>query len=155
MSANTSPRGKRPDRRKAPTVAPQPPRKMELIGLTNDGRMLLWIPAWFSRSTASRHRLAGKPFIVGGHYVIEWKAHAITVHCSSVLSGGRWCVGVLFMCGRRSTIPMARRDVKAMLIGKVIRDPVVDAQIMESLERAKDAIASKHDVPHRQRGRIS
>ena len=149
-------KGKCPHRRKAPKVAAQPAlRKTELIGLTDDGRMVLWDTGMVKPVNRFETSRSGVPFIDSGHYVIDWKGHAITVHCDNELRGGRWVVGVQFMCSRGLSIGLPREEVEAMLIGKVIRDPVVEAEISGLLRALVDSIAAQKDTPANQRGRIA
>jgi len=148
MSAGTL---KRPHRRKAPKIETAPePRMTELIGLTDDGRMILWDNGMVQPVSRFETIERGR-WIESGHYVIDWKGHAITVHCGNYVNGD---VSVLFMCSRGDSIAMSRPAVEALLLGKVIPDPVIQAKISRSLKQLLDMLVDQQDVPHRQRGRI-
>lgn len=156
MSATSEPRpqGKRPDRRKAPKAASSAElRKTELIGLTDDGRMVLWDTGMVR--PIGRFEMTGGNFIKSGHYVIEWKGHAITVHCGNEMRGGRWGIGVLFMCSSGSSVFMDQTEVEPMLIGELVRNPESERRITEAFERIREANRQRYQTPHLQRGRIS
>lgn len=143
---------KRLRRNKPRKIEPAPaPRKTELIGLTADGRLVLW-DTGMVQPISRFETTDGGLWIQGGHYVIEWKGHAITVHCGNFTNGD---VSVLFMCSRLDALAMPRAEVEAMLLGKVIRDPVIEAGISEALKQLLDGLIARQDAPHRQRGRIS
>lgn len=127
---------------------PAPTRAMELIGLTDDDRMVLWDTGEVRPVSAFETHPDG--YIVGGHYVIDWRGHAITVHCGNTTGGG---VLVMFMCGTR-TLLMPRAEVEKMLLGKVIPDPVVEAEILAKLKELTKLAGRLHDTPARQRGRL-
>lgn len=130
--------------------APIEPRKTELIGLTEDGRKVLWSTGMV-RPVSTFETSAGGKWIKSGHYVIDWKGHAITVHCGNVADG---TVSVQFMCMGLSSISMSRREIEGLLLGLVVPDVIAQAKITEQMRQlARDTQASQ-DVPHRQRGRI-
>ena len=141
----------RPHRRKAPKVETAPaPRMTELIGLTADGRMVLWATGMVQ--PVSRFKAASDSrYIEDGHYVINWRGHAITVHCGNFSSGA---VSVLFMCSTMDPLAMSRAEVEAMLLGKVIPDPVAQAELRENMSRLLALLCAQNDTPERQRGRI-
>ena len=100
---------------------------------------------WCNRSTASRyHHGSGEPWIESGHYVIEWKGHAITVHCGNFIDG---TISVLFMCSRSDrALSMRREVVESMLIGKVIPDPETEARISRLLIELGERCAAASDT---------
>jgi hypothetical protein len=145
-------KGKCPQRRKAPKISElAAPRKTELIGLTDDGRMVLWDTGMVR--PISRFESDGR-FIKSGHYVIEWKGHAITVHCGNQMRGARWGIGVLFMCSDATSVFMDQAEVEPLLIGEVVRDPESERRIVEAFERIREADRQWCQAPHLQRGRI-
>ncbi len=125
-------------------------REMELIGVDEDGNMSLWSTGMVQPVSAFRTCDGGQS-IDGGHYVIEWKGHAITVHCGNRTDG---TVSVQFMCSGGVSIAMQRAEVEAMLLGKVIPDPIQQAQIIESFKRLTESLKASRQPPHKQRGRI-
>ena len=149
-----------PKRKRAPAgsrkpttpASPLPSRTMDLIGVTEDDRLILWSAnEQVQPVTKFETRWAlDREWIVSDHYVINWKNHAIVVHCSSWLDG---TIDVQFMCGGFH-IRMTRAEAEAKLMGKVIPDPVINAQISAALKQLSGEILRRQDSPHRQRGRI-
>jgi hypothetical protein len=138
-----------PRPRKAPKLKAEPEaREVELIGCDEDGWMSLWSVGMVRPVT--RFESHGR-WIEDGHYVIQWKGHAITVHCGNFADG---TVSVLFMCSRLRSISLPRAKVEAMLLGKVIPDPEAVARISESLRQLSDSLHARTRAPHLQRGRI-
>ena len=126
------------------------PRLTELIGLTDDGRMVLWdTQPVLPMSKFPTKTEGGREWIIGHHYVIGWKGHAITVHCSNTMDG---LVHVMFMVGQMH-LYLPRGEVERMLLGKV-HTPEADAEISRLLRKVLAAQEAKQDAPHRQRGRI-
>jgi hypothetical protein len=146
---------KRPHRRKAPTVPESTtPRETELIGLAEDGRMVLWGTGVVR--PISRFENSTGTFIKSGHYVIEWKGHAITVHCGNMMrEDGRWGIGIQFMCSTAASVFTTRPEAERMLIGEVMRDPEAERRIEEAFARVEEAFRKRDMAPHLQRGRIS
>jgi hypothetical protein len=137
--------------RKAPKVVATPPtRKTELIGLAEDGRMFVWSEGEVQPVSAFETSDGGH-WIKSGHYVLNWKGHAITAYCGNMADGN---VSVQIMCSGLGSRPMPRFEVEAMLLGKVIPDPEVEARIMEGLKKWGEAVTRANQAPHRQRGRI-
>ena len=143
-----APRRYRP--RKAPPAVVAEDREMELIGLAEDGRMYLWDVGMVRPVSAFKTDTSGH--IEEGHYVIEWKGHAITVHCGNYVVGSR--IPVLFMCNSGPELSLPRAEVEAMLIGKVIPDPILAARISENLRLLLQSVTRNQQNPQRQRGRI-
>ena len=131
----------------APIV--QATRTMDLIGLTKDGRLVLWSAAKQVRPITTFP--AGGYFIQAGHYVINWKNHAVTVHLSNLPSGD---VGLMFMCGGGEERVMTRAEVEPLLLGIVVPDPAHEAEICRMLRELTADLTARQDAPHRQRGRI-
>lgn len=127
-----------------------PTRTTDLIGLTDDGRLVLWSAAAQVRPMTV-HPTKGAP-PANGHYVIEWKGHAITVHLSGQ-GGGKTCVQ--FMCsGSNSCVTMTRARLALLVLGVVVHDPAVEAKILRNLQALIERHADRHDIPERQRGRL-
>jgi hypothetical protein len=125
-------------------------RTTELIGVDEDGVMSLWSVGEVRPITAFRTTDEGR-WIKSGHYVIDWKGHAITVHCGNLINGG---VSVLFMCSAGNGTSMTRAEVEAMLIGEVVPDPKIEANILRQLEELSAILKRRNQAPHRLRGRI-
>ena len=126
----------------------------ELIGVDEAGNMSLWSTGNIKPVTAFDD--ASHPdFIDGGHYVIWWKRHAITVHCSGRRDG---IVEVLFMCSDLMKTHLMCDEVEALLIGKVSesgeRTPDYWAEEIKKLTKRlqKARIA---EAPSRRRGHLS
>lgn len=88
---------------------------------------------------------------INGHYVIDWKNHAITAHINGFR---RDTLTVMFMCSGSNGIQMPFDDVEAMLLGKVIPDPEEKAKLEERFRQLREAMAARNAAPHRRRGRI-
>ncbi len=131
-------------RRKLPPAAP---RTMDLLGIGKDGQLYLWEAAEQVQPVSTfESRGSG---IVSGHYVIEHGGKAITVHCSNMADGR---VGLLFMCGGLPDIALGRKTVETFLLGRVVPDPVKDAEILRLLRECTDAAIARQTAPHRKRG---
>ena len=128
---------------------PTTTRTTELIGLTVDGRKVLWDVGQVRPISAFEINEGG--WIKSGHYVIDWQGHAITVHCSNYTDGR---VGVQFMCGALGSVGLDRAFVEPMLLGVVVPDPMAAAQTLASLKRLEKYLQNARDVPHRQRGHV-
>jgi hypothetical protein len=123
-------------------------RDVELIGVDEDGNMALWA----SGDVQPLSQFGGSgPYIESAHYVIQWKGHAITVHCNGSRYGN---INVLFMCSASDTKQIPFDDVEAMLLGKVIPDPESQARIRMMLDRLTKAMRASNQPPHRRRGKI-
>ncbi len=131
-------------------TTPSPTRTTELIGLTTDGRKVLWSTGEVRPISAFETSDGGR-WIKSGHYVIDWQGHAITVHCGNYIDGR---VSVQFMCGALGSVGMERTVVEAMLLGVVVPDPKIAFEITAKLRRLTRDLQAVKDVPHRQRGRI-
>jgi hypothetical protein len=149
---STNPRAARRKRAQAdlPPALPTLPeaRETELIGVDEDGNMSLWQVGNVRPVTAFE---TDGIWIKGGHYVIQWKGHAITVHCNGGVGG---LISLQFMCSRNWVLYMRLAEVEAMLLGKVIPDPEHEARILLSLKEWGEALHRSQQVPHRRRGRI-
>lgn len=134
------------------SAAPAPDLRItELIGLTEDGRMVLWSTGMVQ--PVDRFETShGGCWIESGHYVIDWHGHAITVHCGNFADGS---VSVQFMCGALRSVSMLRADVEKLLLGKVIPDPVAAAEISKKLQEMDAIFKAMKDTPERQRGKIA
>jgi hypothetical protein len=146
---------KRPDRAKAPRLRPAAElRETELIGLAEDGRMIFWQNGLVRPITAFRTSEShGRRWIRDGHYVIEWKGHAITVYCSNTSSAAKSVV-VQFMCSNRWCVSMPVAQVEAMLLGEVVDPPEHRAKMDELWRNLFAALEEAGRTPERARGRI-
>jgi hypothetical protein len=147
---STSRRATRRTKALAPPPASPAPmiRNTELIGVDEDGNMALWSRGDVQPITEFER---GGPYIESAHYVIQWKGHAITVHCNGPRYGN---INVLFMCSASNTQQIPFDEVEAMLLGKVIPDPEHQARIRITLERLTEAMRAKNQAPHLRRGKI-
>jgi hypothetical protein len=141
---------KRPRTPKPPKLTAPAPRTTELIGLTDDGRMVLWDTGQVQPVDRFETSADGR-WIKEGHYVINWTGHAITVHCGNMMSGN---VSLLFMCSTGASRSVPRAEIEALLIGKVIPDEAVHWETMEMFEELEEAMRHRHRESHLQRGRI-
>jgi hypothetical protein len=133
---------------RTPPLPPAEPRTQELIGCDEDGNMSLWSVGNVLPMTAFDRSLYGH---ISGHYVINWKSHAITAHINGFR---RDTLIVMFMCSGGNGIQMPFDDVEAMLLGKVIPDPEKEAELLEGFRQLREAMAARNAAPHRRRGRI-
>ena len=125
-------------------------RSMELIGMAEDGRMFLWDTGNVQPVSAFETAVYGHGrFIQGGHYVIDWRGHAVVVHCGAGADGR---VSVQFMCSGGYGFYASRKQVEAMLLGLVVPDPILEAQISAKLKRLTEAVTASQQAPHRARG---
>ena len=85
-------------------------RNTELIGLDEEGNMSLWQRGNVQPITEFERN---GQWIEGGHYVIQWKGHAITVHCNGSAFGS---ISVQFMCSRNWTIGLPRPDWQRFVV---------------------------------------
>jgi hypothetical protein len=123
-------------------------RNTELIGVDEDGNMALWQRGNVQPVTAFE---SNGGWIQSGHYVIQWKGHAITVHCSGSRYGN---IHVLFMRSGADSKQIPFDEVEAMLLGKVVPDPEHVARIRMMLDRATKAMRASNQAPHLRRGKI-
>ena len=136
----------------AGTVPPplvQTTRTMDLIGLTDDGRLVLWSEAQQVRPITAFPTNGHS--IESGHYVLNWKNHAVTAHLTTGAAGS---VVVQFMCNRGPQLRMTRAEVEPLLLGIVVPDPAHEAEILRMLRELTADLTARQDAPHRQRGRI-
>ena len=128
-------------------------RTMELIGLAEDGRMFLWSTGDVQPVSAFETVMYGRVRgIRSGHYVIDVAGHAIVVHCGALTDGG---VSVQFMCRRGPVLRVSRQSVEAILLGRVIPDPVKQAEISKLLHEITEVLVARNQAPHRARGAIA
>lgn len=133
-------------RRKLPPAAP---RTMDMLGIGKDGHLYLWSAAQQVQPVSTFE--SGECGIVSGHYLVEHKGHAVAVHCGN-LTDGR--VSVQFMCGGLRNWYLPRKDVEAILLGRVMPDPVKDAEILQMLRDLNKTIDAQQTAPHRRRGKL-
>jgi hypothetical protein len=127
----------------------------ELIGVDEAGNMSLWATGKIKPLSALDNNASHPAYIEGGHYVIWWKRHAITVHLSGSRTG---MVEILFMCSATMKTHMSCDEVEALLIGKVSEDgggtPGCWAEKIKELGKLLHE-ARIAEAPSRRRGRIS
>jgi hypothetical protein len=125
-------------------------QEMELLGLTEDGRLVLWDTGRVLPASKFQYRRdkQGKRWIDEGHFVIDWAGAEVTVHLGNFTSGK---VSVQFVCRSGHSISLTRRQVRPLLRYKVIRDPVREREVLARLEEINRLVASQ-DTPDRQRG---
>ncbi len=129
---------------------PAKPKKMELFGLTEAGRLVLWSVDRVVPETSIRYRrgVDGRRLIDDGNFVIDWFGSEVVAHLGNLVGGK---VSVQLMCNGGPTFALSRREVGRMLRYKVVKDPKVEAEILASLKRATAAIVAAQDTPDRQR----
>ncbi len=133
-------------RRKAPVPAV---RTMDLLGVGQDGALYLWqAESKVLPVTAFESRGAG---IVSGHYVVDLKGSAVTVHCGNTTDGR---VSVQYMCGGLETTYLPRKYVEAKLLGKVVKDPEKEAEILRMLQELHKDVNARSTAPHLRRGKL-
>lgn len=134
------------NRRKPPATGT---RTMELLGVGLDGGLYVW------EETAQVQPLSRFPrngdMIKSGHYVIEHKGAAITVHCANGADG---LVILQYMCGGLPGGRFRAEEIEPLLVGKVIPDPVKEAEILQMLQDAMEALDRRAMAPHRRRGTL-
>jgi hypothetical protein len=126
----------------------------ELIGVDEAGNMTLWCTGTIKEVSTLEDNASHPSFIKGGHYVIWWKRHAITVH----LSGSRRMLEVLFVCSGLMKTSMMTDEVEALLIGKVSQDgEKPEGYWAEQIKELSKLWQEQRltEVPGRRRGRIS
>jgi hypothetical protein len=112
----------------------------ELIGLAEDGRLILWRTG--KVEPAKHFELSdGGRRIKEGLHVLDWDGHHITAHCTNFAGGN---VAVLLMCSKGEAQPFPRAEIEQKLVGKVIEPS-------ESMWAIK---VRGRDAPARQRGRV-
>ena len=106
---------KTPHRKRAPSLktAPQPVT-MDLLGLTADGRLVLWSA---DEKVQPISAFAGDT--VCGHYVIEWRGYAVTAHLSNDYKNGDICTH--FMGNSGPVYRFKRSYLEPLLLGWVIK----------------------------------
>jgi hypothetical protein len=124
-----------------PVAAPPMIRNTELIGLDEDGNMSLWQRG--NVQPVTEFERVG-PWIQGGHYVIQWRGHAITVHCNGPAFG---TISVQFMCSRNWVARLPHLEVEAMLLGKVVDDPEETARTVALIKEAMEALHERQRAP--------
>jgi hypothetical protein len=126
-------------------------QERELLGLTEDGRLVLWdtgrvIPV--SRFHYHRDK-RGKRWIDEGHFVIDWYGSEVVAHLGNLTSGK---VSVLLMCQSGGSFSFTRRQVTPMLRYKVISDPVRQRETLAKLKEILALQVASQDTPAAQRG---
>ena len=126
-------------------------QEMELLGMTEDGRLVLWdtgrvLPV--SQFQYRRDKL-GRRWIDDGHFVIDWFGSEVVAHLGNLIDGR---VSVHLMCNAGRDFAFTRREIRPMLRYKVIPDPVVRAELTAKLQELVRLVAARNDTPGRQRG---
>ncbi len=126
-------------------------QEMELLGLTEDGRLVLWDTGRVIPVSQFQYRRdkQGRRWIDEGKFVLDWFGSEVVAHLGN-LTDGR--VSVALMCNAGRTFAFTRRQIRPMLRYKVIPDPEVQAEILAKLQELVRLAAARHDTPERQRG---
>jgi hypothetical protein len=90
-------------------------RQLDLIGCNEAGEMRIWDTGYVE--PVSRFQNYADGCVHSAYYVIQWRGHAVTVHCGS---NHDHSVCVLFMCGGGYSLDMSSADAEAMLLGRVV-----------------------------------
>ena len=125
--------------------------EMELLGLTEDDRLVLWDTGRVIPVTQFQYRRdeQGRRWIDAGKFVLDWFGSEVVAHLGNLIDGS---VSVQLMCNAGRTFALTRRQIRPMLRYKVIPDPVVHAEILAKLQGVVGLAAARHDTPERQRG---
>lgn len=116
-----------------PPLLPASPaiRTMDLYGRTDDGRLKLWDRARLVLPVTA-FELDGR-WIKDGHFVIDDKGDAVTVHCGNMANGN---VSLLFMCSNAGFRSVPRSEIEPLLLGMVVvtaEDREINRQFIEVL----------------------
>src|ERR1700722_10973120 len=123
----------------------------ELVGMTEDGRMVLWdtgrvVPV--NRFQYRRDKL-GERWIVGGNYILDWFGSEVVAHLRNQIDGH---VSVQLMCHGGRGFAFPRRQITPLLRYKVIPDPVLQREALAKLKELTALLVRSQDRPDRQRG---
>jgi hypothetical protein len=126
-------------------------QEMELLGMTEEGRLLLWdtgrvLPV--SQFQYRRDKL-GRRWIDDGHFVLDWFGSEVTAHLGNLVD--RRVLAAL-MCNAGHELAFTRLQIRPFLRYKVIRDPEVQAEILAKLPELVRLTVVRHDTPASQRG---
>ncbi len=129
-------------------------KPMELLGLTGDGRLVLWDTGRVLPVTRFQYRRGrgGRRWIDDGHFVINWFGEQVTAHLGNLADGQ---VSVSLVCNGGRTYTLTRREAATILRYKVIGDPERQAEILAKLEELIRQFTRMEDTPDRQRGEHS
>lgn len=126
-------------------------QERELLGLTEDGRLVLWdtgrvIPV---NQFQYRRDKAGRRWIDDGHFIIDWFGDEVCAHLGNLTNGK---VSVMLMCNTARTFSLTRRYLRPLLRYKLIRNPERERELLDMIEAATRAWVAAYDAPEKQRG---
>jgi hypothetical protein len=124
------------------------PRKIEMLGLMPDGRLVLWSYDWM---VPMRTFPMEDGRIASDQFIIEWKGQPVAAHLSHSIDESS--VGVTFMGGDVKQ-RLKRDDVEARLLGRVGTDESRQA-LRALMQEVLTSLRESHNAPHLQRGRIA
>jgi hypothetical protein len=126
-------------------------QEMELLGMTEDGRLVLWDTGRVLPVSQFQYRRdkQGRRWIDDGHFVLDWFGSEVVAHLGNLIDGR---VSVALMCNAGPDLAFTRRQIRPFLRYKVIRDPEVQAEILAKLQELVRLAATRKDTPDRQRG---
>jgi hypothetical protein len=134
----------RPRRKPTPAQLYAAAQEMELLGMTEDGRLVLWAAGRVLPVNQFQYRRDKL-----GRRWIDWFGSEVVAHLGN-LSEGR--VSVNLMCNAGRTVAFTRREIRPMLRYKVIPDPVAKVELTARLQELVRLVSARKDTPDRQRG---
>lgn len=123
----------------------------ELLGVTEDGRLLLWDTGRVMPIGRFSYRKdkEGRRWIPGGKYVIDWFGAEVVAELGNKIDGR---VSVQLMCNTGRGFAFTRRQITPLLRYQVIPDPVLQQEILTRLRELTALLIRSQDGPDRQRG---
>jgi hypothetical protein len=126
----------RPRRKPTPAQLYAAAQEMELLGMTEDGRLVLWAAGRVLPVNQFQYRRdkLGRRWIDDGHFVLDWFGSEVVAHLGN-LSDGR--VSVNLMCNAGRTVAFTRR---------------YKVELTARLQELVRLVSARKDTPDRQRG---